>query len=337
MACKAGYYELPQQYLHGLLREHDAREGVKVSVNPQNYSTLRVWVRGQQDQPADTVPPYQWVFNRALSAIMRQMGHKEDKRSAQIYKRVILAVRHKSAKKLILKVFKEINCSRLETLLPNGKIKMSNASKTLLLGTAAAATIGLASKSLSFISDMQWSHILFFTSSLVGIRIWFSYRNRRNSYMVSLSRTLYYKSIAHNRGVLTLLVDRAVDEEFKGALLTYVCLLPTEGQSLFGFRSGSPLGTHDLQHKVTGWLKGTYGSPDVFDCTNALANLEMLNLLKRDEEGKLTVVSLDKALMVLPTTTAYSGGVWPQRIDDEDEKLELTGQTEVGKQEKGWW
>ena len=306
-------------------------------MNPHNYSTLRVWVRGQQDQPIEAIPPYQQVFGRVRSAVMKRMGHKEDKRSAQIYKRVILAVRHKSAKKLILKVFKEINCSRLETLLPNGKIKMSNGRKMFLLGTAAVATLGLASRSLPYIGDMPWSYILFLTYSLVGLRIWFSYRNRRNFYMVSLSRTLYYKSIAHNRGVLTLLADRAVDEEFKGALLTYVCLLPTEGQSLFGFRSGRPLDSHDLEHKVAGWLQGTYGSPDVFDCADALTNLEMLSLLKRNEEGKLTVLSLDEALMVLPTTPTYSGGLWPQRADDEDEKIELTGQTEVGKQEKGWW
>lgn len=307
-------------------------------MNPDNYSTLRLWVRSQQEESAEAVPLYQQVFSRVKSAVMKRVDNNKDDRSTRIYKRVILAVRHKSAQKLILKVFKEIRCSRLETLLPNGKIKMSNGTQSFLIATAGTAALGLAIKSLSYIGEgMQWSSILFFTSSLVALRIWFSYRNRRNVYMVSLSRTLYYKSIAHNRGVLTLLVDRAVDEEFKGALLTYICLLPNEGQSLYGFRSGKPLDARDLEHKVAGWLKGTYGSPDVFDCADALTSLEMLRLLRRNESGQLTALPLDEALTVLPSTPMHVGP-WPRRREDEeDEKIELTGQTEVGKQEQGWW
>ena len=305
-------------------------------MNPNNYATLRVWVRSLQDESRQTASRYQRVFGQVVDATRKQMGHKKDGLSNHMYKRVVLAVRHKAAEKLILKVFKEVRCSRLETLLPNGKIKMSNGMRAFLIATAGAAALGLAVRSFSYLGGMQWSYLLFFTSSLVGLRIWLSYRNRRNAYLVSLSRTLYYKSIAHNRGVLTLLVDRAVDEQFKQAILAYVCLLPTTEESLLSFRSGKPLDARDLDHKVAGWLKGTYGAPDIFNCTEALKNLEMLRLLKRDENGQLSVLPLEQALMILPSSPVCFSR-WPQAsIDEEDEKIELTGQTDVGKQETGW-
>jgi hypothetical protein len=62
-------------------------------------------------------------------------------------------------------------------------------------------------------------------TGFVGIRALTVYKNRRNAYLADLNRLLYFKNVANNRGLLALLVDRAEDESFKEALLTYTFLL----------------------------------------------------------------------------------------------------------------
>ena len=48
--------------------------------------------------------------------------------------------------------------------------------------------------------------------------------NQRNRYMVVLARNLYFHSMADNRGVMTLLADRAADEDIKEEMLLYTAL-----------------------------------------------------------------------------------------------------------------
>jgi hypothetical protein len=64
---------------------------------------------------------------------------------------------------------------------------------------------------------------------------------------VDLSRMLYFKNIANNRSLLTLLVDRAEDETFKEALLTYTFILknrPPSHVTTGGEGSPTDLGTY---------------------------------------------------------------------------------------------
>ena len=45
--------------------------------------------------------------------------------------------------------------------------------------------------------------------------------HQRNEYMMTLAQNLYFHNLANNRGVLTLLVDRAEEEDIKEELLLY--------------------------------------------------------------------------------------------------------------------
>ena len=47
---------------------------------------------------------------------------------------------------------------------------------------------------------------------------------QRNRYMVVLAQNLYFHSMADNRGVMTLLADRAADEDIKEEMLLYTAL-----------------------------------------------------------------------------------------------------------------
>ena len=63
-----------------------------------------------------------------------------------IASRLLLAIRKGSEKKLLLKAFKDVNLMRIETLLPNAKVKMKEFDKMLQMGTISVGAISLLIK-----------------------------------------------------------------------------------------------------------------------------------------------------------------------------------------------
>ena len=195
---------------------------LQVSVNQNSYDVLRFWALGKH-LPETKVPWYQSVPTRLFYRITK----RPQPPPLEYYRRVVVAVRSKGYKKLILKMFKEIPTGALEHLLPDGKIQMSKFDQSFLGATIAIGSLTILIKGVTFLADIkvQWTLIVASITGLLGLRGWNSYKNRRTKYMSQLSSTLYFKNIANNRGLLTLLVDRAQDESFKEALLTYTFLL----------------------------------------------------------------------------------------------------------------
>lgn len=189
-----------------------------MSVNPDKYDVLRFWALGKE-MPQLAVPWYYQVWGR--------FGTPPKQTAIEYYKRVVVAIRLKKDQKLMFKAFKEVPVNSLEMLLPDGKIYMSNFDKGILTTSIAIATIGVLTKIVTYLASMHidWSLIVTLVTGLIGVRAWTSYKNRRNAYLVDLSRMLYFKNISNNRGLLTVLVDRAEDESFKESLLTYTHLL----------------------------------------------------------------------------------------------------------------
>ena len=142
---------------------------------------------------------------------------------AERYKRVVIAIRAKKQSKLLLKSFKDIRCANLELLLPDGKIRMNKFDQRVLGGMFAVGATSVVIKLVSFLADykISWTYIALSVAGVVALRAWTMYKNKRNSYLVRLGQTLYFKSIANNRALLTLLADRAEDEVFKVTLLAY--------------------------------------------------------------------------------------------------------------------
>ncbi len=64
----------------------------------------------------------------------------------------------------------------------------------------------------------------------VAVRQATAFINQRNRYMVVMARNLYFHSMADNRGVVTLLADRAAEEDFKEEMLLYCVLAKEAGQ-----------------------------------------------------------------------------------------------------------
>lgn len=226
---KASFYELPSSSVQEALKEHPVGDDVLVSVDPDKYDILRIWVLGRELEPIEHGPwyvrPYQMARNLAFPV-----------KQVERYKRVVVAVRPTKQTKLHLKSFKDIRCANMEYLLPDGKIRMSQFDSRVLVGTLIVGMTGIVVKLVSFLADYKVDsmYIAVAIAGVVGLRAWTMYKNKRNSYLVNLSRVLYFKSIANNRALLTLAIDRAEDEAFKGCLLAYAFLQASSRISLSG-------------------------------------------------------------------------------------------------------
>lgn len=306
----ANFHELPSRVVKKALDEHMAGEGVNVSVNAKNYEILRFWALGKE-LPADTTPWYRRLSKSAF--------YKASKRTPpppiRYYKRIVVAVKPKGQDKIMLKMFKEIPTGALEQVLPDGKIKMSGFDQGLLTVTASIGSVSLLVKAVTVLAEiqMQWTLIVAAATGIIGLRGWNSYKNRRTRYMMQLSKTLYFKNVANNRGLLALVVDRAQDESFKESLLAYTFLLTNRPQAireaadvdpsslppLLGNMQGSA-----LEKTIEQWVQERTGATVSFDATTARSILASFGLLYADDNEYLAVLPMDAAILGLPRQPA---------------------------------
>ena len=152
------FIEIPKAALEILLQPHDTK-GVQVSVNTRDLTTCRVWVRGWgQDVISDKLvillsysESLSYTLNRSVINLLRHklsgwVGMRAQEQGEVIASRLVLAIRKGSERKLLLKTFKDVNLMRIETLLPNAKVKMKDFDKKLQIGTISLGAISLLIK-----------------------------------------------------------------------------------------------------------------------------------------------------------------------------------------------
>lgn len=318
-----------------LLREHDSWEGVRVSVDEKNYDTLEIWTRGRTK------------VSLSMTAQLRQklmkLFRSKPPPAGEMYTRVFVCVRSKGERKLHLKVFKDVPCGELEYLLPDGKIQMSKFDRGFLASSIFIGATAILFRSVGILSNLKldWTWIGFGVAALIGARGWVGYKNKRNQYLVNLSRTIYFKMVSNNRGVLTLLTDRAQDEEFKEALLAYLFLLsPPNRRGVPGLAYTEANPDYDtprsLKYRVEAWLAERYGFDNIsFDVEDALDVLGSTGLLTRHPDGTMTVADMGEALKILPEP-AYQWNTLGALRDSESTEEGGVGKDEALKHHSGW-
>lgn len=197
-------------------------------MDTSKYDVLKFWALGKEKVPV-TLPWYKSMF----------LKKNEIPKPKTYYKRVVVAIRLKRDQKLLLKSFKEIPVNNLEMLVPEGKIKIDKLDKGIIGVSVTLALVGVIAKIVTVLAALNVDFTLIATAAggIVAARGWNMYKNKRNHYLVDLSRLLYFKNVANNRGLLALLVDRAEDESFKEALLVYSFLLANRSRSSYDARS----------------------------------------------------------------------------------------------------
>ncbi|XP_013388132.1 transmembrane protein 143-like [Lingula anatina] len=325
----ANFHELPRPVVERALEDKNTAAKVMVSVDPTKYDVLRFWVLGKEFPPPD-VSWYQSLLNR-----LRGLPQPKP---VEYYKRVLVAVRHKRDQKVMLKFFKEVPSNSLEKLLPEGKIYMTKFDQGVLLTMGSTAAVGILIKLVTWMASMEinWSLLLTGVTGLIGARVYGLYKDRRNAYLVDLNRMLYFKNIANNRGVLSLLVDRSCDETFKEVLLTYTYLLTTRAPSIREKGSSEHLPSElgglsavQLEKKIEDWVQEKTGSKIEFESSVAINFLKSYGIVQETDD-KLFVIPLKTATKTLP----YSSQHWMDEVEEEIEGYDREGKPETDEQYK---
>jgi uncharacterized protein DUF3754 len=190
---------------------------------------------------------------------------------------------------IYVKMFKRIPQIDIEMLFPNTKIAFRPFDKLKLMVTAgggtAAGVAGTATKLLAATNPFTLAFGIFGLSAVV-FRQAMNFFHTRNHYMMVLAQNLYFCSLANNRGALTLLADRAEEEDVKEDML------------LYAFLARSP-SKHDalakIKDAVIGFLQDRCGVAVDFDAEDALRRLLADGLIRADAQGNLTATAPDAA------------------------------------------
>ena len=132
-----------------------------------------------------------------------------------------------------IKLFKNMPRSDVEMIFPNTKVKFRLFDK-IKFGVTAGSGLGVgAVGTVSKIALASNPYTLVMALAGLGgvaVRQASAFINQRNRYMVVMARNLYFHSMADNRGVMTLLADRAAEEDIKEEMLLYSALSQAAGQ-----------------------------------------------------------------------------------------------------------
>ncbi len=128
---------------------------------------------------------------------------------------------------IYLKLFKNIPRTDLEMIFPNTRIKFRLFDKLKLGVTAGgglgAGIVGTAGKIAVATNPIALAGALLGLGG-VALRQGMNFVNQKNRYMVTMAQNLYFHAMADNRGVMTLLADRAAEEDIKEEMLLYAVL-----------------------------------------------------------------------------------------------------------------
>ncbi len=307
----ANYDKLSDSDIERAYKE-SALVGINVDIDMDMYDFLEVYVRGRR---------------REKFTISRFFGFKKVELEDEILERVLIMVRFKhkdqpgdtkskntllDSGSTIIKLFKDVPLKDLEILFPNSRIVMSLKDK-LLLGIPAIAggvpllvtkVIPAVIVTFLIISAFfgvkgsidrdqlkQAVAVLAALGALGGyiIKQWSKYKTKKLHFQKEISDNLYFRNLVNNAGVFYSLIDAAEEEESKEAFLAYYFLHTAEDS----------LTEQQLDERIERWLEEKHGCSMDFECEDALAKLDRLNILKKREDQTLTVLDMDTALKIL--------------------------------------
>jgi hypothetical protein len=203
---------------------------------------------------------------------------------------------------IYIKIFKRIPQIDLEMLFPNTKIAFRPLDKLKLMVTAGGGTVagvtGTATKLIAATNPFTLAFGIFGLSAVVFRQV-MKFFNTRNRYMMVLAQNLYFHSLANNHGALTLIADRAEEEDVKEDMLLYA-FLARQASSYDALPA--------IRDEVTRFLKDRCGVSVNYDAEDALRRLLADGLIRTDPAGNLDAIPPDEA-------RAHLDKLWDRLLD----------------------
>jgi len=184
-----------------------------------------------------------------------------------------------SADFIYIKVFKDMPEHDLQILFPLRTVAFRPFDKLKFFATAGGGTLfGLfttTGKVLAATNPMAMAGALFGFIGLLTRQVT-SFFNQRTRYMMELAQKLFFHNLANNRAALSLLLDRAEEEDVKEDLMT------------LHFNAGETVPLAELpgrKRRIDTAVAERYGVAIDFDLDDAVARLEADGAVTRTREA----------------------------------------------------
>ena len=286
-----------------LILTKDSHYGLDLHVDLDAFEELLIFYRGHTHQQGTRRRFYVWrqqfeypVFQRLfvlfklkpearrIEEMMRATGVDREEAEKQVKRLRSLLPPEIKDDAVYMKLFKNIPCSDLEMVFPNTKIRFRLFDK-IKLGVSAGGglgmgVIGTAGKIAVATNPIALAGAV---AGLGGIalRQGVNFMNQRTRYMATMAQNLYFHSMADNRGVMTIIADRAAEEDIKEEMLLY-CVLAKER-----VHTGE---LPDVDKAIEQYLTNTFGISVNFDLDDAMERLKADELVVEGTDGYLTAL-----------------------------------------------
>lgn len=304
----ANFEKITQEDLD-LLLTSDSPYGLSLHVDLDAFDDVVIYFRGATTKAVE-YRDWKWaylrkkhvetpIFQRLFVALklkpeeeqIRELMAKEDFSRQQAEKRVAKNLKllpdGVTSDHIYLKLFKNIPQDDLEMLFPNTKVTFKLLDKLKLGLTAGGGTVaglfGILPKLFAAATLLNPITLLTTLAGFIGliVRQVTKFFNQRNEYMMTLAQNLYFHNLANNRGVLTLLVDRAEEEDTKEELLLYCFLVRNTSE-------GTSLST--AKDDIETFMRTTFNVDIEFDMADAFSRLLRDGLVVRQPDGHYQVL-----------------------------------------------
>lgn len=302
---KANYEQLGDEELQFAFRE-SSLFALRFVVNFDDFEETLIFIRGESTRTQ--------VMKKFFGLVKRDLEFAN-------FDRVVIYIKfadnlsdsanQQQSGRTLLKMFQNVPKADMEMLLPNTRVGMRLIDKVvigvpavlggvlilttklgaslILLGTLFGFWLGLYAKPVT----LSQAALIALAVSLGGLGsfIWkqfVNFKNRKLTFMQTLTESLYFRNLDNNAGVFHRLIDDAEEEECKEAILAYYFLLT---ESKIDTRS-------QLDDAIETWFTDRWHADIDFEVEDALAKLVNFGLV--EEEGdSLRVPSIDRACEIL--------------------------------------
>jgi hypothetical protein len=289
---RANFKRLTREEMQRALQEVTTASGINTHVDLGMFERLELFVRGD-------------VMGRVYRRSWAKLWRKEEIR-VPLYQRLVLIVKlrpHRwldrdiDTSRVYLKIFKNIPKADQDMLLPGARVRLSRLDRVLIIGPLAVG-IGLTLYNIGagILESVVGSLVTWSVAAALGgygYKSYHSYQVKKQDYSLKLTKSLYYKSLDNNTGVLMRLLDEAEEQECRETFLAYFCLwkyAPPEGWT-----------AEQLDDYVELYLEGNANLKVDFEIGDALAKLERLKIVRKIGDA-YHAQPIDKALEMLDWT-----------------------------------
>jgi hypothetical protein len=203
---------------------------------------------------------------------------------------------------IMLKMFQNVPQADIEILFPNTQVRMRLLDKLMIgvpvfvgggivLTTKVSASLLLLGTLIGYYAGIHSQAVAINEAVIIGLIagmgalgsfIWkqfVNFKNRKLTFMQTLTQSLYFKNLDNNSGVFHRLLDDAEEEECKEAILAYYFLTAMPNITTAAA----------LDEAIEAWLSTRWQSNVDFEINDALRKLIDLGLVKQQGDTLLAV------------------------------------------------